>query len=150
MTMAEVLQAMRIQLGDALTPFGEAAPSYSDKVLAEFVRDAAQFCRATGIFSQDYTVEIPSAGPPTISPLPEMIDGLILGALSVENLLSGDLVTRARQGELGVRFETGMEVISTVEAGKHVAGAVNYARRRFRYLVTQKLSSTLSATKRVQ
>jgi hypothetical protein len=156
MDTEQVLREIRVLLGDALASIGDAAPSFTDEYLLELVHSASAVGAATGVLDTHYSV---SAADPAaeasfsaleITPEPSLIDGLILAAFAVYRLVSGDLQSKVANGDLGVRFKTGLEEISTVEAARHMDKASTNLLKHVRYLITIKLSGGGRFTSRVQ
>jgi hypothetical protein len=153
MTAADVLREFRRLLGEALVSLGDAAPAFTDEHLVEYIKGSLLGAEAVGVVT-GYTLTEQNVGQPTytftIAPDPSSIDGLILATMSAAALLSGDLNARIRDGSLGVKFVTGLEEISTIEAGRRYTGALNDIQKHVRYLIVRKLSNGTEYASRVQ
>lgn len=142
-----IIAVMRRRLGEALVTIGETVPpEYSDGLLLEYVRGAALELGVLGITDTEYTVDVVNS---TIIPEPSNIDGLLLGAKAVADLVSGDLVRRVTSGEMGIRFRTGVDEISTIDAGRHIGQEGAKLNQWYRHIATLKLSRADGASERL-
>lgn len=146
MTTKDVVREMRRLLGEALVTLGDASPIYKDEFLLEHLDGVAEKLAANGVMTVRYQVDFNELDSnddpiePSITPEPDALDGLILAAHAVCEILSGDLSEKVRQGDLGVRFKSGIEDISTVEASRRIAEVVTKALEDARYWTIIKLS----------
>lgn len=150
MTGTDVLREVRRLLGEALVTLGDAAPVYSDAFIVEYLEGAALHGEAVSIFTDEFLVSVDSDDAVIITPEPANIDGLLLAAIAVSQIVSGDFVGQVKEGELGVSFSTGLESISTIEASRKISEAVQRTADRVRYLTMQKLSKRGQFSTRVQ
>jgi hypothetical protein len=141
-----VLAEMRRRLGEALVTIGADTPDYPVELLMDYVFGAALYLDAMGISPTVYAVVL---SPPAITPEPSTIDGLLLATRACADLLAGDTAAKVRNGELGVRFRTGVDELSTVEAARMIKDAGGDLERRFVSIKMLKLSTTDTASQRV-
>jgi hypothetical protein len=136
---AAILKEMRRRLGEVLVTLGEALPIYSDDFLLDYVAGAALHMNVMGFGDASYSVNLVDN---TITPEPSDMDGILLSAMAVMDLVNGDTLKKVIEGELGVRFKTGMEELSTTEASKEIRKAAQDLKMWFMRLKTHKLSKT--------
>jgi hypothetical protein len=145
MDSVTILKEIRRRVGDVDGIIDSANQDASDEVWFEYVDSAVNFLDANSITTTTYVVSGTS-----ISPEPTTLDGLMLASWSVYTYLLGDLARRVRNGELGIKFKTGQDEISTVEAAKKIESAAAQAEREFRHLVNMRVADKTGKAARVQ
>lgn len=144
MTTEDVLREIRVRLGDVDGILDEANVDYSDSYLLQHLMSAALHLEALSIVDTVYTVDT------DISPEPSVIDGLLLASHSVMQLLGGDLSTKIRNGEYGIRFKSGQDEISTIEASKKIESLLALAKKDFRSYVIARIGDKSTSAVRLQ
>lgn len=139
------MSEIRRRLGDLSGILGLKTPEYSDDALLETISGSLNDLIARKVFTTSYTISGSS-----ITPEPSLLDGLIIATWSVNDLLTGDFVSKVRSGGLGVRFRSGQDEISTVEAAKKVVTVQENARKEFRELVNIKMANITDSASRLQ
>lgn len=148
MDASAVLRKMRRMLGEVAYTIGdEVMPVFTDEYLLEYVQDAAEYLEIANIGDRVYSIDL---FPPTITPEPSTADGSLLATWAAAKLLSGDLSKKIRDGDLGIRFRTGLNEISTVEASRRVNDQAKELFQEFDRLVTLKLAKRAGGAERVQ
>lgn len=145
MTAAEILKHIRRRIGEVGYVIGEDASAiYSDEYLLEYVDGAHIYLDAIDAMDDDYVVDVSGA---SITPEPSDYDGLLIALKASADLMAGDLTAKIREGALGVRFRTGVDEISTAEAGRIVAQLAQKHEKSFERLKTTKLAIIKSGTR---
>jgi len=140
-----VLKEIRRRVGGVEGILDSINIDYSDEFWFEYVDGAVNFLSATDIITATYLVS-----GTVISPEPSTIDGLLLANWTVWTYLASDLSKKVRSGELGIRFKTGQDEISTVEAARKIETIADQAEKSFRHLVGMKLADKDGKAVRVQ
>jgi len=140
-----VLKEIRRRLGGVDGIIDSDDIEHSDEFWFEYIDGAVNYLSATDIITATYLVSGTS-----ISPEPTTMDGLLLASWSVWSYLSGDLNKKIRNGELGIRFRSGLDELSTVEAARKIETAAEKAERNFRNLVNMKVADRTGTAVRVQ
>jgi hypothetical protein len=108
--------------------------------LLEIVKSSNRLLFATGVLDVEYVID-GNVTPPTMTPEPEeYIDNLLIATYAAYVLISGDLSRKVRSGELGIRFKSGQDEISTGEASRHMSSIAKDIMKEYRGLVISKLS----------
>jgi hypothetical protein len=145
MNSAAILREIRRRVGDVDGILDSANQDSSDEAWFEYIDGAVNFMSATDITATTYVVSGTS-----ILPEPTTIDGLLFASWSVWTFLAGDLATKVRNGDLGIRFKTGQDEISTVEAARRIESVATQAEKEWRSLVNMRVSDKTDAATRVQ
>lgn len=135
MTTAQVLKEIRRRLGNVSGILDPISLEYQDDFLLEYVQSALDYLFVMTIVDVEYTLVSSE-----ITPEPSTIDGLLVAAYVSFYLLSGDVQYKVRSGELGTRFKSGQDEISTVEAARLITNIVDMAEKEYRRLVMAKKS----------
>lgn len=143
MDATAVLKVMRRRLGEVAAILGESSPTWDDDYLMEYVQGAALLHEAKDI-GTDYTVVV---DPASLDPEPNVVEGMLLALKAAADLLGGDLTFKVAAGDLGVRFRTGLEEISTVEASRRISEVASKAEGEYRSLLTHYLSGNTTASR---
>jgi len=145
MTGQEILWEIRRRIGDISGILDAIDLEYTDEYLMEFVKSAINFNDALGLLDSTYTVsEI------DLSPEPSSIDGMILSTYATKLVLSGDIATNVRSGGLGIRFRSGQDEISTVEASRRVNELASDSEKDYRNMVMAKIAGSTTGAERKQ
>lgn len=145
MTSDTIIKEVRVRLGDVDGIIDSAALDYTDAYLFHYVDASNNFLNSTRVITATYVVS-----GTTISPEPSVLDGLLLASYSAYSLLSSDLSKKVRNGELGIRFKSGQDEISTVEAAKKIEETANEAYKNYRLLVMARFSDSSLSMSRLQ
>lgn len=145
MTGDGIIRDMRVRLGDVDGILSSADIDYSDSYLFEYIESSNDILTSTGIITETYVVS-----GATISPSPSTIDGLLLSAHSTFILLSSDINKKVKDGEMGIRFKSGQDEISTTEAAKQLKNAADESYKEFRRLVMAKFAGDSTTMERLQ
>ena len=140
-----ILREIRRRVGDVDGIIDSAYKDVSDEFWYEYIDGAVNFLDANEITTATYVVSGTS-----ILPEPTSIDGLLVASWAVSTFLSADLAKKVRNGDLGVKFKTGQDEISTVEAARRIEGVASEAEKEFRSLVNMRVSDKSDASIRVQ
>jgi len=140
-----VLKEIRRRVGGVEGILDSINIDYSDEFWFEYVDGAVNFLSATDIITATYLVSGTA-----ISPEPSTIDGLLLANWTVWTYLTSDISKKIRSGELGIRFKSGQDEISTIEAARKIETVADHAEKAFRHLVGMKLADKDGKAVRVQ
>lgn len=139
MTKAELFEEIRAILAEALQDTVETPWVYDDPTLERAARSAIRHLKAVGVKS---SVEMSSTG--VLSPEPTGEVGLLLAYFVVARLLSGDLAKKLNDGELGLNFKAGLDVIDTRDAGKQLASLARHMEEKVEFHITLLLTNGTS------
>ena len=145
MTGIGILNEIRRRLHGVDEILDSTGQIHSDEFWFEYIDSAVNYLTATDIVTVQYLV----AGT-SISPEPSTIDGLLIATWSVWQYLSGDLNKKLKDGSLGIRFKSGLDEFSTVEAARKIETVITQSEKAFRHLVVMKLADKESKAVRVQ
>jgi len=145
MTNAALLQEIRVRLGDTDGILDVANVDYTDEYIYKHIESAIFHLEATEVTDTTYTVT-----DTTLSPEPSTIDGLLFATFVVMQMLGGDFSARVRNGEFGIRFKSGQDEISTIEASKKIDSVLKDARKEYRAYVIAKIGSRTAGASRLQ
>lgn len=140
-----ILREVRRRISDVDGVLDELTLDYSDDYIFEYISSAIDYLEVTLITTTTYTLSGTA-----ISPEPSKIDGLLIAALSAKMIVLGDTLTRLKSGELGVRFRSGQDEISTIEAGRLLEASGQRIEKDYRNLVMAKLAGSSVGAERVQ
>lgn len=147
----DILREIRIRTGDVEAFLFDAMPELSDIHLFEFIRTASRYLYAVGILNIDYSFSVdPDTDELLVSPTPFYIDVLLIATYALYLYMTDDLKSKIVSGELGVRFRSGQDEISTIEASRQLANVTNDIFKEYRSLVMAKLSGVADAYFRAQ
>lgn len=116
MSTEEVLDVVRLKIGQAVDEIGGNAPFYPDDFLLRNVKTANFELIALGIITGvliDPLLE-------TITPDPDLKIGMLLASGGASNVIKSDLLNRVKNGELGMSFSSGATSISTIQAAQQL------------------------------
>lgn len=113
MTRAELFEEIRAALLEPQVGTVQFPYTYTDDDLIVQVRSALRRLRT--IFS-DLTAELSNVG--VLDPEPTEEEGLLIALFVIMRLLRGDLQKRLRNGELGVYFRSGPDIIDTKDVAR--------------------------------
>lgn len=146
MTTEQVLREVRRRIGDVDGILDDLLLDYGDEYIFEYIDSAVIQLKVFSIITEtEYTVTGTS-----ISPDPEDIDGMLIASLTATQLLRHDTVKRVQTGEMGVRFRSGEDELSTVEAARLISRAVDKIETDYRGFVMAKLSAKSTGVERTQ
>jgi len=131
-----ILREIRRRVGDVDGILDPAEIDQSNIFWYQYMDSANVHLAATNIITATYIVNSGTG----ISPDTTIIDGLLIATWSVAHYLSADVSTKVRSGELGIRFKSGQDELSTVEAAKKIESAADRAEKEFRAYVNIKLA----------
>lgn len=130
MQLAEIYDEIRTILSDAQQSVGAVHYRYPDAVLLRQVRSALRYLRVVGpapLGTVDEEGEV--TGEFTES------EGLLLAYRASERLLDGDLTQKLYDGELGLYFKTGSDVIDTKSAAQLLGSKARECSKNFQVLL---------------
>ena len=146
MNSLQLIDEIRIRIGDLHEVLDAANVDYSTEYLFKLITSALNSLVVTSVIEDDtYTIS-----GVTITPNPSTIDGLLLATKTVVLLLGGDLSASVRSGELGIRFRSGVDEISTIEAAKRIDSTYTRADAEFRGYIIAKIGSKTTGAYRLQ
>lgn len=137
-----IIKAVRVRLDEVLDLVDT---ELEDEFILEYMEDSLNVLMATEIVTESYDMV-----DAIITPEPSLIDGLLVATHTVRTLLVSDIAKKVRDGSLGIRFRTGQDEISTVEASKQLSAVAEDISREFRRLVIAKLSKDPNNAHRLQ
>ena len=146
MTIEGILKEIRRRLGDVDGLLDEVNLDYSDDYIFEYIASAIDYITVT-MPADQFTYSFSGS---TVSPEPETIDGLLIAALAAKMIIRNDVLHKVKNGEFGIRFKSGLDEISTIEAGKLIRGSVTGIEEDYRSLVMAKLSGNTAGATRLQ
>lgn len=144
MTEIQLIKEIRVRLGDVYDILEDASVDYNDELLFTHVVSANNALFATSVIDE-YTITDLS-----ISPVLSTLDGLLLATKTVAIFLGGNLSSMVRSGELGIRFKSGQDELSTIEAAKRIDAVVARAEKEFRIFVIAKIGGRSAGAERLQ
>lgn len=146
MTIEGILKEIRRRLGDVDGLLDELTLDYSDEFIFEYITSAIDMLEVTMPEDEfDYTFSGSS-----ISPEPIKVDGLLIAALAAKMIIKNDVLAKIKSGELGIRFKSGLDELSTIEAGKLMRESVSAIDSDYRTLVMAKLAGRAAGAARLQ
>ena len=145
MTSEGILKEVRRRIGDVDGMLDELTLDFYDDFVFEYISSAVDHLDVSLITTASYTVS-----GTTVSPDPSKIDGLLIASLAAKMILEGHVMSKVLSGSLGVRFTSGQDSISTVEAGKMITRYVETIGSYYRNMVMAKLAGSDSGASRVQ
>jgi len=116
MSTEEVLDVVRLKIGQAVDEIGGNAPFYPDDFILRNIKTANFELISLGI--ETAVVINPLAE--TITPDPELKIGMLLASGGASNIIKSDLLNRVKNGELGLSFSSGATSISTIQAAQQL------------------------------
>lgn len=146
MTIEGILKEIRRRLGDVDGLLDELTLDYSDDHIFEYIASAIDFLTVTMPTDQF----VYSFSGSSISPEAETVDGLLIASLAAKMIIKNDVLAKIKNGELGIRFKSGLDEISTIEAGKLIRESVSSIDDDYRMLVMAKLSGRDAGAVRLQ
>lgn len=140
MTKSDLFEEIRNLLRDAQVNTVSNPWLYSDEELTFQVRSAIRHLTVKGI---SLSAVMSSVG--ALSPEPTTEQGLLIALYVVARLLSGDLVHKLLQGELGVSYKSGPDSIDTKGAASEFSKAADKYQMEYESLLTMSLTDTVDA-----
>lgn len=124
------------QTSTALQPW-----TYADRDFVPLVRSALRQLRVRGL-----TVTGAMDGTGEFTENPTEMEGMMIAYYVADHLLSGDLIAKLNDGELGVTFKSGSDLIDTKQAAKSFEKSASLFRDEFQTLLTIALTDGINAT----
>lgn len=134
MTTDEVLDVVKEKISQAVLEVGGASPMYPDDFLLKSVKTANFMLTVLGV-TTGVTVSTTA-----ITPDPTIVIGMLLASAAAASLIEGDVLSRLRNGELGLSFSSGATSISTNQAAINLKGSSENLRAWYNLLLTAYLS----------
>src|SRR5678809_120620 len=113
MTMDEVMEQVRSLLNDPLEVFIDAGVTqlYTDQDILDRVPSALRYLRSVGVL-----IEAVLSTDAELDPEPTERQGVLLAARVASGLLRGELTRRLMNGNFGMVFQMGTDLIDTKTA----------------------------------
>jgi hypothetical protein len=137
MTKDEIYEEIRSQLREAQEATVTTPWRYDDKDLVPQIRSALRYLRTVGL---PVLAVMDTSG--TFETDPTETEGLLIALRVVNRLLTGDLMRKLLDGELGVVFRTGSDLIDTKTASTVFESASSRSGEEFDRLLTIALANT--------
>lgn len=137
MTTAEALAEMRILLGNAAGILDANDVELSDAHLLLYLKSALRRFSSMEIF--DFVYDLSGS---EITPELDTLEGLLAASFGAYMLLASDISAKVRSGDLGIRWRSGQDEISTIEASRQVDRAAKDLYKEYRRLLQMKLALT--------
>jgi hypothetical protein len=118
--------------------------NYTDTDFAPQVRSALRHMRAKGL---TVVGVMDAAG--QFSTAPTEREGMIIALFVADRLISGDLMQKLQDGELGVVFKTGSDLIDTKQAAREFSSTASAYRTEFQTLMAIALADGVNANSSV-
>lgn len=141
-----ILKEIRRRVGDVDGILDVANVDQSDEFWFEYIDGAVNHLTATDVIST--TTYVVSGT--TITPEPSTIDGVLFALWSVHTYLDGTLAGQIDNGDLGIRFKSGQDEISTVEASRRIGETTAKTAKNLREMINQKVADKANTSLRVQ
>lgn len=135
MTKVELFEDVRAILMEAQADSVADPWVYDDVELLRQLRSAINHLQAYGL---SLDVVIAETGGFTTDP--NNFEGVLLSSFVCARLISGDLMQKLNEGELGLYFRAGMDVINTEEGGRQMAKVAKGLEDKFEVLLTMALT----------
>lgn len=116
MTTDEVLDVIKAKIGQAIQEVGGTSPMYPDDFLLRYIKNAKFHLDVLGV-TTGVTVTTTA-----ISPDPSTAIGMLLASAAASSIICDDVLSRLRNGELGLSFSSGATSISTNQAAINLKG----------------------------
>lgn len=139
MTTEEVLDVIKQKISQAIQEVGGEIPLYPDDFLLKFVKTANFHLSVLGV---ETGVVVGSV---SITPDPSTIMGMLLASEAAASLIDSDVLSRLKNGGLGVSFSSGATAISTNQAAINLKGSSDNIRTWHSLLLTAYLSKDLNS-----
>lgn len=137
MTKAELIEEVRSLLNEAQLSTVEKPWHYTDVEFIPQIRSALRFLRTRGVAT---TGVMDKDGTFSTEPSTE-VEGALIALYVAEKLISGDLTQKLADGELGVIFKAGSDLIDTKVAAQSFSKAASGMADQFQTLLTIALSN---------
>lgn len=132
MTKAEIFEEIRALLREPQAGTVERPWNFTDADIVPQIRSALRHLRTRGLAT---TGVMDMRGEFTTVPATER-EGALIALFVAEKLVSGDLIQKLHDGELGVVFRAGSDMIDTKEAAKSFQKVATTYREEFQILLT--------------
>lgn len=142
MDKASLFEEIRTLLKEAQVNTVSKPWAYTDVDLTLQVRSAIRHLKAIGVPS--LTAVMSPTGQLTTEPTDAQ--GVLIALYVVHNLLEGDLIHKLVEGELGVYWRAGPDIIDTKTAGGEFTKAANRLASRYETLLTIELTGAIDAS----
>lgn len=110
MTTDEVLDVIKERIGQAIQEIGGDSPTYPEDFLLRYVKSANFHLTVLGVTTGVVVSTV------LISPDPSIPIGMLLASSAAAAIINDDVLSRLRNGELGLSFTSGATSISTNQA----------------------------------
>lgn len=141
MTRKEIYEEVRALLREPQIESVEDPYTYTDDELDVQLRSALRNLRSLGLPLRTQLLE-----EGVLAPQPSESQGVLLSLYIASGLLSGDLTQKLRDGDLGVYFRVGSDVIDMKTATTNFRQVSEKYRDRFEVLLTIALTDTVNAS----
>ena len=137
MTMDEVMEQVRSLLNDPLEVFVDAGITqlYTDEDILDRVPSALRYLRSIGV-----EIDALLSTDAELDPEPTERQGVLLASRVASDLLRGELTRRLLNGNLGMVFQMGSDLIDTKTAAIQFANASSDIEEEFEALLAIELS----------
>lgn len=136
MTLDEILEEIRTLLREPLAATVETPWTYENEDLIPVIRSAMRHLRSAGVLTApvlSQTGELETVASERV--------GLLASFRVSSQLLTGDLTTKLRDGEMGTYWRDGTDILDTREAVKRLEGASGRYESEYRRLLAIELTS---------
>lgn len=140
MTKAELFEDIRALLREAPVATTLEPHRYRDDELVQYVRAALRHLRSIGVPT---TTQLDSGVGAELTPQPSEQVGHLIALRVAAQLLNGDMIKKLNDGELGLFFRAGPDIVDTRDAVKAFKGAATGLEQEFSRLLMIVLSGTV-------
>lgn len=140
----ELFEEIRTLLREPQTATVANPYRYTDLDLVPQIRSALRYLRTTGVPSD---AVMDTTG--TLTTEPDETEGMLIAFRVAAMLLSGDLIKKLNDGELGVLFKAGPDTLDTKTATKSFETAAASYQQEFQKLLTIVLADVDGGTNNV-